>query len=208
MSKRKVKVKGLKNTQGQKKCKEREQFDRKGKALGLISEIDGLDSKARCLIRTFYLNKYHVALGAEDSVKGCISCLKTHCMVAEQSTLYRYIQVAEVEIQLNLKAGLFQLTLLLKLYKYASIYWHAIWETFIKEEEHTVRTMERVCSILEINGVLPMKSPPKQTQDFLAIAKDAIGKINYEDLKKLVLLINEKIESDAQFELNVDEDEE
>lgn len=53
-----------------------------------------------------------------------------------------------------------------------------------------------------------MKSPPKQTQDFLAIAKDAIGKINYEDLKKLVLLINEKIESDAQFELNVDEDEE
>jgi len=206
MSKRKVKVKRPKNTQDQKKCKERNQLDRKEEALGLISEIDDLETNARALVRKFYIKKYHVALGADDTVKGCIACLKTHCQVAEQSTLYRYIQVAEVEIHLDLIAGLFQLTLLLKLYKYASIYWRDIWETFTEEEEHTVKTMERVCSRLEIKGVLPVKRTPKQTQDFLAIAKDAIGNIEYEDLKKLVLLINEKIESDAQFELNVEEE--
>ena len=60
--------------------------------------------------------------------------------------------------------------------------------------------------MLEINGVLPVKSTPKQTQDFLAIAKDAIGNIEYDDLKKLAMLIKEKIESDAQFELNEDEE--
>ena len=118
MSTKKSKVKQQEKTQSQKKTKETTRLERKEKALGLISEIDGVESKARCLVKTFYLNKYHVALGAEDSVKGCIACLKTHCRVAEQSTLYRYIQVAEVEIQLNLKAGAFQLTLLLKVYKY------------------------------------------------------------------------------------------
>lgn len=155
------------------------------KAVNLLDEMNRSAKSLRAQVYQFYKGEMWRSLNFGPGVKECRKCLKKFIDSSEYSSVCRYLQAAEVEVELQINSGSQPLTTLLMYYKYPKKDWHTISEKL--ENKKNKKSFEKACLELEAKGIIKKVKPAKKSEpvDNLQAAKELLALLNPNELDEL-----------------------
>ncbi|WP_391486660.1 hypothetical protein ACD631_16165 [Alteromonas macleodii] len=155
------------------------------KAVKLMEEMNRSAKSLRAQVYQFYKGEMWLALKFGPGVKGCRKCLKAFINSSEYSSVCRYLQAAEVEVELQINSGSQPLTVLLMYYKYRKEDWYTISQALANKTSK--KSFEKACLELEAKGNIEKVKPAKKSEpvDNLKTAKELVNLLTLYELDEL-----------------------
>lgn len=154
-------------------------------AKSLMNKMNDSAKSLRAQVYEFYERKMWLAFYSDSGLKGCRKCLKNYIKPDTYSSVCRYLQVAVVEVELQIKQGSMSLTVLLMYFKYRKEDWHTIFEELPKNPNKKI--FEIICDELLARGKIEKVKPAKKSEpvDNLKTAKKLLNILTPDELDEL-----------------------